>query len=497
MIKGEFDAEYSRSASIQSNRMAVKDKISKVILATFIAALGPLSFGYCLGYSSSALLDLQKKNVDSTLRLTTEQGSWFSSLVAVGAIFGGPLGGWAIDKLGRKGTIMFCVVPFELGWLLISFAQNHGMMYAGRIITGLACGMASLVVPVYIAEISPARLRGMLGSVNQLAVTMGLLLSYLMGAFLHWKWLALVGGIPPALLVILMYTMPETPRWSLGNNRRSEALTSLLWLRGHEGDIEGECFTIEATLDRQEKMAWRDWLSPVIVKPLIISIGLMVFQQFCGINAVLFNAASIFADAGFKNGKLVSISVGLIQFVGTGLACLIMDKAGRRILLLIMAIGMCVALVGLGLYFEIYIPPKDDSSSSDAVLLVGSISHSVAASKISWLSILCIVLFNLAFSLAWGPIPWLVMSEIFPLRARGPASSIATLSNWLLVFIVTNRFPSMQAGLTPQGTYWFFGGWCFLGFVFVYLLMPETKGKTLEEIEALFDKKRHSYQQID
>ena len=249
--------------------------------------------------------------------------------------------------------------------------------------------------------------------------------------------------------------------------------------------------------DRQEKMAWRDWLSPVIVKPLIISIGLMVFQQFCGINAVLFNAASIFADAGFKKGKLVSISVGLIQFVGTGLACLIMDKAGRRILLLIMAIGMCVALVGLGLYFEIYIPPKDDSSSSDAVLLVGSISHSVAASKISWLSILCIVLFNLAFSLAWGPIPWLVMSEIFPLRARGPASSIATLSNWLLVFIITNRFPSMQAGLTPQGTYWFFGGWCFLGFVFVYLLMPETKGKTLEEIEALFDKKRHSYQQID
>ena len=244
-------------------------------------------------------------------------------------------------------------------------------------------------------------------------------------------------------------------------------------------------------------MAWRDWLSPVIVKPLIISIGLMVFQQFCGINAVLFNAASIFADAGFKNSKLVSTSVGLIQFVGTGLACLIMDKAGRRILLLIMAIGMCVALVGLGLYFEIYIPPKDDSSSSDAVSLVGSISHSVPASKISWLSILCIVLFNLAFSLAWGPIPWLVMSEIFPLRARGPASSIATLSNWLLVFIVTNRFPSMQAGLTPQGTYWFFGGWCFVGFVFVYLLMPETKGKTLEEIEALFDKKRHSYQQID
>ena len=231
--------------------------------------------------------------------------------------------------------------------------------------------------------------------------------------------------------------------------------------------------------DREEKMALRDWLSPVIVKPLIISIGLMVFQQFSGINAVLFNAASIFKEAGFTNSKLVTISVGLIQFVGTGLACLIMDKAGRRILLLIMAVGMCVTLVGLGFYFEILA------------------RQSVEASKISWLSILCIVLFNLAFSLAWGPVPWLVMSEIFPLRARGPASSIATLSNWLLAFIVTKTFPTMQAGLTVQGTYWFFGGWCFVGFVFVYFLLPETKGKTLEEIEALFDKKKHSYQQIE
>lgn len=212
---------------------------------------------------------------------------------------------------------------------------------------------------------------------------------------------------------------------------------------------------------------------------------------------MIFNAASIFAVAGFKDAKLVSISVGLIQFFGTALACLLVDRAGRRILLLIMAIGMCVTLAGLGLYFEIYIPPKNDSSASDAVSLVGSISHSVEASKISWLSILCIVLFNLFFALAWGPVPWLVMSEIFPLRARGPASSIATLSNWLLAFIVTKTFDSMQEGLTVQGTYWFYSGCCLVGFVFVYLVMPETKGKTLEEIEAMFDKDGRAYQQID
>ncbi|KAJ7383683.1 Solute carrier 2 (Facilitated glucose transporter) member 8 [Desmophyllum pertusum] len=486
MVDAELDNEYT-SRSVQSERMSGKDRVGRTILATFIAALGPLSFGYCLGYSSSALEDLENANASSSVHLTVDQGSWFASLVTVGAVFGSPVGGWAIDKLGRKSTIMFCVVPFELGWLLISYAQNRTMLYAGRVITGLACGTISLAVPVYIAEIVAARLRGMLGSVNQLAVTVGLLLAYVVGVLCHWRWLALIGAIPPALLLILMFSMPETPRWSLGKNRRSAALKSLLWLRGPDVDIEEECFTIEATLDRHERPQLRDVLSPVIAKPLIISLGLMVFQQFCGINAVLFNAAHIFAIAGFSNGKLVTIAVGLVQFVGTAIACLLMDRVGRRILLWTTALGMCVSLLGLGVYFEIYIPPKDAGSASDTVSLLGSISHSVPAKTISWLSILCIILFNLIFALAWGPVPWLVMSEIFPLRARGPASSFATMVNWTLAFVVTKTYDSMVTAFTIQGVYWFYAGCCLLGFIFVYLLMPETKGKTLEEIEALFD----------
>ena len=224
----------------------------------------------------------------------------------------------------------------------------------------------------------------------------------------------------------------------------------------------------------------------------------MVFQQFCAINAVLFNAASIFAVAGFKDGKLVSISVGLIQFFGTALGCLIVDRSGRRILLWTMAIGMCVSLVGLGVYFDITAPNTSDGSpTSSTVSLLGSKGHSIEASKLSWLSILCLLLLNLAFSLAWGPLPWLIMSEIFPLRARGPASSIATLSNWLLAFIVTNTYSSMVKGLTIHWTYWVYGIFCFVGFLFVYFFLPETKGKTLEEIEAMFDKDKHAYQRIE
>ena len=254
--------------------------------------------------------------------------------------------------------------------------------------------------------------------------------------------------------------------------------------------------------ENRESLRLRDLLSPLIVKLLIISTGLMVVQQFCGINAVLFNAASIFGTAGFSNGKLASIAVGLVQFVGTGLACLLMDKAGRRILLLTTALGMCVALVVLGVYFEIYIPPTttppptDGSLAGDTVSLLGSVSHSVPAKSISWLSILCLVVFNLMFALAWGPVPWLVMSEIFPQRARGPASSFATLANWTMAFIVTMTFKSMVAALTNQGVYWFYSAFCLMGFIFVYFLMPETKGKTLEEIEAMFDKNK-GYQEIE
>ena len=225
----------------------------------------------------------------------------------------------------------------------------------------------------------------------------------------------------------------------------------------------------------------------------------MVIQQFSGVNAVLFYAASVFKAAGFDNAKLASISVGLIQFFGTALACLVMDRAGRRILLWTMALGMCITLAGLGFYFEVYIRPNgtDSTPASDTVSLLGSISHSVEASKISWLSILCLVLFNLEFALAWGPIPWLVMSEIFPLKARSPATGLATLSNWLLAFVVTKTYNSLVSEIMIQGTFWFYSGCSFLGFVFTFFVVPETKGKTLEEIEIMFDKGKHAYQRID
>ncbi|EDO42861.1 predicted protein [Nematostella vectensis] len=456
-----------------------------MVLATFIAALGPLSFGFCLGYSSSALEDLIAESKES-VKLTVSQGSWFSSLVTLGAILGAPLGGWTLEYFGRKGTIMACAVPFEVGWMLIAYANSHYMLYIGRFITGLAVGMVSLTVPVYIAEISSPSLRGMLGSVNQLAVTMGLLLAYSMGVVLKWRWLACSGAIFPALLVVLMFFVPETPRWSLSHKRRRDALDAMMWFRGPEADVEEECYRIEATMDNTQSMSCAEFCRPAIMKPLFISIALMFFQQFCGINAILFNSASIFHQAGFQDSKAVSVIIGAVQFVGTGIACLVVDKAGRKLLLWTTALGMTVSLIALGFYFELYIPTTQEQPTPTPALLE-SIHHSIPAGKISWLAITSIVVFNLVFALAWGPVPWLVMSEIFPLQARGIASSISTLCNWSLAFAVTKTFVNIEDAITIQGTYWFYGGLSFLGFLFVLMFVPETKGKTLEQIERLFD----------
>ncbi|KAK3740542.1 hypothetical protein QZH41_020676 [Actinostola sp. cb2023] len=451
-----------------------KARVGRMVLATFIAAFGPLSFGYALGYSSSALLDFEKES-DAAVKFTESQGSWFSALITIGAILGGPLGGWMIEALGRKSGIMACGIPFEIGWLLICYAKNHLMLYFGRLICGIAVGMISLMVPVYIAEISSPKLRGTLGSVNQLAVTLGLVIAYSFGVLVKWRWLAFIGAIFPALLVLFMFFIPETPVWLLAHNKRHDAVKALEWFKGPTIDTENECYAIESAMDDNQHITCSEFCKPAILKPLFISLMVMFFQQFCGVNAVIFNCAAIFKDAGFENAKAVSIIVATVQFFGTGCACLIMDKAGRKLLLWTAALGMAISLVALGIYFYIYIP--GDGKPTEG--LIHGIHHTVPASKISWLAILSLMLFNLAFSLAWGPVPWLLMSELFPLKARGIAASISTLFNWSMAFVVTKTYVNFETTLTVPGTYWLYGCVSFVAFLYVLFFLARNKRKKL------------------
>ncbi|KAK3739752.1 hypothetical protein QZH41_013601 [Actinostola sp. cb2023] len=461
----------------------------KAVVATLFAAVGSLCFGYCIGYSSPALLDL--KNKDSSVHLDQAQGSFFASLVTLGAIIGCPLGGVIADFFGRKLTIMFSAIPFEAGWLMIRFAVSPAMLDAGRLVTGIGCGIIAVSYPVYVAEISSSKLRGALGAVHQISLTTGILLSYVVGVFYNWRDIAIGGVIMPVFIVAIMIFMKETPRWYLAHNRRSAALKSLRWLRGDHADIYNECFETERSIDMHTKMSCQEFCKPSITRPLCIGVGLMTFQQMCGAIVIVMNLASIFTRAGFTDAKLVSIGVAGVQLLVNLIACGIVDKVGRRTLLLSMAVVMAFCHFGLGTFFQL----SNDDACNSTISHSGT-SHSIPSCDISWLAITCIVVFYISFSLSWGPVPWIVMSEVFPLRARGIAGSIATISAFVSAFFLLWCYVYMEKAFTVAGLYWFYGGCCILSFIFVYVLVPETRGQSLEEIEASFEPSR-TYEVIE
>ncbi|XP_072208502.1 solute carrier family 2, facilitated glucose transporter member 8 isoform X2 [Excalfactoria chinensis] len=399
----------------------------KLYLTTFAAVLGPLSFGFVLGYSSPAIPELRKIG-NPKLRLDDNQASWFGSIVTLGAAAGGILGAYLVDKIGRKLSLMLCSIPYVSGYIVIISAQNIWMLYFGRILTGLASGITSLVVPVYISEISHTSVRGMLGSFVQLMVVTGILGAYIAGMALKWQWLAVLCSFPPCIMLLFMLFMPETPRFLLDQNKRAEAIAALQFLRGPYVDHEWECRQIEANAE-EEGLSLFELKNPSVYRPLLIGVILMFLQQVTGINAVMFYAETIFEDANFQDSRMASVVVGSIQVYFTAVAALIIDKTGRKVLLYVSG-----------------------------------------------------------FALGWGPVPWLVMSEIFPLKARGISGGACVLTNWVMAFLVTKEFHDFVGFLTSYGTFWLFSAFSCLSVTFAAFYVPETKGQTLEQIEAYFRK---------
>lgn len=461
-----------------------KVKNRNLYLATFASVLGPMSFGFVLGYSSPAIPALGRI-ADPRLRLDADQASWFGSIVTVGAAAGGLLGGWLVGKVGRKLTLMFCSLPFVFGFTVIIAAQNVWMLYAGRVLTGVASGVTSLVVPLYISEMAHERVRGLLGSCVQLMVVLGIMGVYLAGLYLDWRWLAICSSIPPTLLMVCMCFMPETPRFLLSQGKRREAEEVLRFLRGPDAPVAWECARIENACNQQGSgFQMSDLKDPGVYKPLVIGVMLMIFQQMTGINAIMFYAENIFEQAHFKESDLASVIVGLIQVVFTGVAALIMDRAGRKILLIISGVLMAISTTAFGVYF--YLMAKIHSTSSLGLADIQSQAGVEPHADLAWLALASMAVFITGFALGWGPIPWLIMSEIFPSKVRGVASAACVLTNWSMAFLVTKNFQDMMGLLTSAGTFWLFASMCVLNVIFTIAFIPETKGKTLEQIEATF-----------
>lgn len=343
----------------------------------------------------------------------------------------------------------------------------------GRLLEGFGVGIISYTVPVYIAEISPQNMRGALGSVNQLSVTFGIFLAYLLGMFIPWRLLAVIGALPCTMLIPGLFFIPESPRWLAKMNLMEDCETSLQVLWGFETDITTEVNDIKravASSSKRTTISFQELNQKKYRTPLLLGIGLLVLQNLSGINGVLFYASSIFKAAGVTNSDLATCSLGAIQVLATGVTTWLLDRAGRRILLIISTSGMTLCLLAVSVVFFLKDNISQDSNSYYILTMI---------------SLVGIVSFVITFSFGMGAIPWLMMSEILPVSIKSLGGSIATLANWLTSFAITMT-TNLMLTWSVGGTFLSYMVVSAFTIVFVVLWVPETKGRTLEEIQFSF-----------
>ncbi|XP_055678976.1 facilitated trehalose transporter Tret1 isoform X1 [Lutzomyia longipalpis] len=446
-------------------------KLMQFIAAT-IVALGAVSAGTVLAWTSPVVNQLRGND---SFNMTDDQESWVGSLLAIGAFFGAIPAGILADMIGRKYINMALALPFLISWGFIIFATNIGMIYAGRIFAGIATGAVCVVAPMFISEIGETSIRGALGSFFQLFLTMGILLVYAAGSVVDWRTLSGICAIAPAMLAVGMIFLPESPVHLVKKERRNDAIQAIKWLWGKQCNSRAAIQVIQNDVDAAAgKASMRDlWTIPANRAGLIICLCLMLFQQISGINAVIFYTQPIFQSAGSSlDASLCTIIVGVVQVFMTFGSTLLIDKAGRRILLMQSSIVMGACLTMLGIYFHL----KDGGTDVTAI---------------GWLPLVSLVLFIVSFSLGFGPIPWMMMGELFGPDVKGMASSIAVMLNWTLVFIVTKSFGMMNVTFGSDVTFWIFAVCMAIATTFTALKVPETKGKSGAEIQMILAGKQN------
>lgn len=440
----------------------IKTQLITAIAVSWVSMI----IGYCSAYTSPATISLERD-----FKVDKNQLTWITSLMPLGALGGGLLGGVLIENLGRKWTILLSDILFLAAFLVNYFAQNYIYMYVSRIIAGTSVGILSLTLPVYLAETVQPEVRGTLGLLPTAFGNIGILLCYLFGTFYEWKQLALVGVLLAIPFVIVFWVIKETPRFLISKNKEEESRQSLQWLRGSKTNIDKEFHELKKNLqDEESEESALESLKMLFsinhLKPMGIVLGLMAFQQWSGINAVIFYTTKIFTESGSNLNESVSTTiVGVVNFVSTFIAAALIDKLGRKVLLYISSVSLVLSLAVLGTYFYL-----KDVSKID----VGSIGFIPLAS---------FIVYVLGFSLGLGPVPWLMMGEILPAKIRGPAASVATSFNWSCTFIVTNIFLKLSDLIGFHFTFWIFGIIMFAALLFTIFFVPETRGQSLADIE--------------
>jgi sugar porter (SP) family MFS transporter len=434
--------------------------------ATYVfGALGGLLFGYDLGVVAGALLLITPQFGLSAL----EQGFVTSSLL-VGCMAGSLLAGPLADRFGRRGLVLYSGVVFGLGALVTASAGNVGVIVSGRLVMGLAVGALSMTVPIYLSEIAPARVRGARAGLNQLMISSGILIAYLVNLALdgHGQWRIAFGLalVPAIALVIGVYFQPESPRWLVKHGRAAEARAILSSRNDSDSDVDAELAEIHTVLAASTGRGRIGALlrDRRLRRVLLIGVGAAFLQQVIGINTIIYYAPTILKTLGFANSAALIANAGLggLTVVVTVVMLLVVDRIGRRRPLIFGALSMAIAMAALGMVF-----------------FVAGLKGGGSA---GWIAIAALALFKISFSLSWGGMGWILLGEIFPLRVREPAMSLATFANWTGNLLVGLFFPVLLKIGTGQ-VFFLFAAIGLLTFVFAIAVIPETKGKSLERIE--------------
>lgn len=439
-----------------------------VVLAVVIVA--GLLFGYDQGVISGAL-DGIKQQFSLSALLAEVVTSW----VTLGALAGSLAGGYLADAHGRRRAVLIAGGLFVLGAALQAFAPGVPVLVLGRLVVGFGVGVAAVAAPLYGAELAPAALRGRFVAAYQLAITIGIFLAYLIDSALaasdSWRWMLGVSVVPGILLIAVGAIGVESPRWLVKAGRRDEA-GAVLAKVAPGADVKTRLAAIEHTLDEEAGSAsWRDVFDRAWRRPLVIALGLAIFQQITGINAIIYYANQIFAAAGFATPEeqttATTWAVGGVNVAATFIAIAFIDKLGRRPLLLAGLVGMGLALVTVGIAFlSIEGQPAGTGPTTAGIV-----------------TLVALVVFIVSFAFSLGPVVWTVINEIFPGRVRGRAVAVATAVNWGSAFLVSQFFLTLIDAIGKSTTFWLFAFFCLAGWIWVFRTVPETKGRSLEEIE--------------
>lgn len=482
-MNSELTEDYDDASHQQHQEDRNKSTRKYVLACAVFASLNSVLLGYDVGVMSGAIIFIHED-----LKITEVQEEVLVGILSIVSLFGSLAGGRTSDAIGRKWTMALAAVIFQIGAVIMTLAPSFEVLMIGRLLAGIGIGFGVMIAPVYIAEISPTIARGSLTSFPEVFINFGILLGYVsnyafsgLPAHINWRIMLAVGILPSVFIGFALFVIPESPRWLVIQNRVEEARSVLQKTNDNEKEVEERLAEIQlaagtAEENLEEKAVWRELLSPSpsVCRMLVTGFGIQCFQQMTGIEATVYYSPEIFKDAGVDgntNLLAATVAVGVTKTLFILVAIFLIDKLGRKPLLYVSTIGMTICLFSLGL----------------SLSLLGQGQVGIALSILS-------VCGNVAFfSVGIGPICWVLTSEIFPLRLRSQAAALGAVGNRVCSGVVAMSFLSVSHTISVAGVFFIFSAISALAVLFVYTCVPETKGKSLEQIELLF-KDKHEWQ---